>query len=166
MSSFSYYSLPGFGEKCRQEFGFADACIIGDRMIVTGQSNVAWPLVNDEHVADQLLNQLEWTQTLSRHPPTLRSKSHRRSKTSTTSLYAPLSVRVTLLTTVASQAGDMWWNSTHISLGCRTSAIRPGIPWYVPLNSGVQIISHSSPWWALRVCHFPSIMWNYKSMYG
>ncbi|OJJ53395.1 hypothetical protein ASPSYDRAFT_1163886, partial [Aspergillus sydowii CBS 593.65] len=75
-------------------------------------------------------------------------------------------MRVTLLTTLASQAGDMWRNSTHISLGYRPFAIRPGILLCVPSNSGVQIISHYSPWLALRVCHFASIMWNWKSMYG
>lgn len=42
MSSFTYYSLPGFGEQCRQQYGFSDACIIGDRLIVTGQSKFAY----------------------------------------------------------------------------------------------------------------------------
>ncbi|GKZ37794.1 hypothetical protein AbraIFM66950_009553 [Aspergillus brasiliensis] len=40
MSSFTYYSLPGFGEQCRQQYGFSDACIIGDRLIVTGQTGM------------------------------------------------------------------------------------------------------------------------------
>ncbi|PYI13052.1 hypothetical protein BO86DRAFT_441745 [Aspergillus japonicus CBS 114.51] len=40
MSSFTYYSGPGFGEQCRQQYGFSDACIIGDRMIVTGQTGM------------------------------------------------------------------------------------------------------------------------------
>jgi hypothetical protein len=38
MSSFNYYSLPGFGEECREKYGFSDACIIGDRLVITGQS--------------------------------------------------------------------------------------------------------------------------------
>ncbi|RAH70371.1 YjgF-like protein [Aspergillus aculeatinus CBS 121060] len=40
MSSFAYYSLPGFGEQCREQYGFSDACIIGDRMIITGQTGM------------------------------------------------------------------------------------------------------------------------------
>ncbi|PLN83664.1 Endoribonuclease L-PSP/chorismate mutase-like protein [Aspergillus taichungensis] len=40
MSSFTYHSLPGFGEQCCEEYGFSDACIIGDRIIVTGQTGM------------------------------------------------------------------------------------------------------------------------------
>ncbi|KAJ6032912.1 uncharacterized protein N7446_008795 [Penicillium canescens] len=40
MANFNYYSLPGFGEQCRKQYGFSDACIIGDRMIVTGQTGM------------------------------------------------------------------------------------------------------------------------------
>ncbi|GAQ43137.1 hypothetical protein ABZX51_011313 [Aspergillus tubingensis] len=40
MSSFTYYSLPSFGEQCRQLYGFSDACIIGDHLIVTGQTGM------------------------------------------------------------------------------------------------------------------------------
>ncbi|GKU08558.1 l-psp endoribonuclease family [Fusarium langsethiae] len=37
MSSLTFYAAPGFGKECQQSFGFSDACIIGDRMEVTGQ---------------------------------------------------------------------------------------------------------------------------------
>jgi hypothetical protein len=37
MSTFRYYSAPGFGQVARAEYGFSDACIIGNRMEVTGQ---------------------------------------------------------------------------------------------------------------------------------
>ncbi|KAB8275158.1 hypothetical protein BDV30DRAFT_247903 [Aspergillus minisclerotigenes] len=40
MSTFKYYSLPGFGEECREKYGFSDSCIIGDRMIVTGHTGM------------------------------------------------------------------------------------------------------------------------------
>ncbi|KAL4746046.1 hypothetical protein BDW72DRAFT_207698 [Aspergillus terricola var. indicus] len=40
MSSFTYYSLLGFGEQCREQYGFSDVCIIGNCMIVTGQTGV------------------------------------------------------------------------------------------------------------------------------
>ncbi|CAI7599905.1 unnamed protein product [Penicillium bialowiezense] len=40
MANFDYYSLPGFGEQCRKEYGFSDSCIIGDRMIITGQTGM------------------------------------------------------------------------------------------------------------------------------
>ncbi|KAL2837217.1 Endoribonuclease L-PSP/chorismate mutase-like protein [Aspergillus pseudodeflectus] len=40
MSSFNYYSLPGFGEECREKYGFSDACIIGDRLVITGQTGM------------------------------------------------------------------------------------------------------------------------------
>lgn len=38
MASFSYHALPGFGEECREKYGFSDACLIGNRLVVTGQS--------------------------------------------------------------------------------------------------------------------------------
>lgn len=38
MASFKYHALPGFGEECREKYGFSDACIIGNRLVVTGQS--------------------------------------------------------------------------------------------------------------------------------
>lgn len=41
MSSFQYYSAPGFGQVAREEYGFSDACIISDRMEVTGQGQLA-----------------------------------------------------------------------------------------------------------------------------
>ncbi|KAI9930722.1 hypothetical protein ASPWEDRAFT_182694 [Aspergillus wentii DTO 134E9] len=40
MASLIYYSLPGFGEKCRVEYGFSDSCIIGDRIVTTGQTGM------------------------------------------------------------------------------------------------------------------------------
>ncbi|GFF34212.1 hypothetical protein IFM51744_02375 [Aspergillus udagawae] len=36
MASFNYHALPVFGEECRDKYGFSDACIIGNRLIVTG----------------------------------------------------------------------------------------------------------------------------------
>jgi hypothetical protein len=38
MASFKYHALPGFGEECREKYGFSDACLIGNRLVVTGQS--------------------------------------------------------------------------------------------------------------------------------
>jgi hypothetical protein len=38
MASFKYHAVPGFGEECREKYGFSDACIIGNRLVVTGQS--------------------------------------------------------------------------------------------------------------------------------
>ncbi|GIC92490.1 uncharacterized protein Aud_008956 [Aspergillus udagawae] len=40
MASFNYHALPGFGEECRDKYGFSDACIIGNRLIVTGQTGM------------------------------------------------------------------------------------------------------------------------------
>ncbi|CAH0024686.1 unnamed protein product [Clonostachys rhizophaga] len=37
MSSLTFYAAPGFGKQCQEMFGFSDACIIGDRMVTTGQ---------------------------------------------------------------------------------------------------------------------------------
>ncbi|KAF2994670.1 hypothetical protein E8E13_001357 [Curvularia kusanoi] len=37
MSSFKYYSAPGFGQVTREQYGFSDACVIGNRIEVTGQ---------------------------------------------------------------------------------------------------------------------------------
>lgn len=49
MANFDYYSLPGFGEQCRKEYGFSDSCIIGDRMIITGQSKYARLIRENNH---------------------------------------------------------------------------------------------------------------------
>ncbi|GLA28362.1 hypothetical protein M752DRAFT_335939 [Aspergillus phoenicis ATCC 13157] len=40
MASFKYHALPGFGEECREKYGFSDACIIGNRLVVTGQTGM------------------------------------------------------------------------------------------------------------------------------
>ncbi|KAM0716174.1 hypothetical protein Q7P37_008688 [Cladosporium fusiforme] len=37
MSSLQYYPAPGFGQVTRTQYGFSNACIVGDRMEVTGQ---------------------------------------------------------------------------------------------------------------------------------
>ncbi|RAK91967.1 hypothetical protein BO79DRAFT_252041 [Aspergillus costaricaensis CBS 115574] len=60
MSSFTYYSLPGFGEQCRQQYGFSDACIIGERLIVTGQSQVAQAFENTKSLIERTLQQAEY----------------------------------------------------------------------------------------------------------
>ena len=39
MASFNYHTLPGFGEECHGKYGFSDACIIGNRLVITGQVN-------------------------------------------------------------------------------------------------------------------------------
>ena len=38
MASFKYHALPGFGEEFHDKYGFSDACIIGNWLVVTGQS--------------------------------------------------------------------------------------------------------------------------------
>lgn len=38
MSSLTYYSLPGYSESWREKYGFSDACLLGSRLEVTGQS--------------------------------------------------------------------------------------------------------------------------------
>ncbi|KAJ5975076.1 Endoribonuclease L-PSP/chorismate mutase-like protein [Penicillium waksmanii] len=40
MASFRYHALPGFGEECREKYGFSDACLIGNRLVVTGQTGM------------------------------------------------------------------------------------------------------------------------------
>ncbi|KAH8434292.1 uncharacterized protein LDX57_011932 [Aspergillus melleus] len=40
MASLDYYSLPGFGDKCRKEFGFSDSCVIGNCIFTTGQTGM------------------------------------------------------------------------------------------------------------------------------
>ncbi|KAL6889982.1 Endoribonuclease L-PSP/chorismate mutase-like protein [Trichoderma evansii] len=38
MSSLTYYSLLGYSEAWREKYGFSDACILGSRLEVTGQT--------------------------------------------------------------------------------------------------------------------------------
>ncbi|UKZ61353.1 uncharacterized protein TrAtP1_002619 [Trichoderma atroviride] len=38
MSSLTYYSLPGYSESWREKYGFSDACLLGSRLEVTGQT--------------------------------------------------------------------------------------------------------------------------------
>ncbi|KAJ6088085.1 Endoribonuclease L-PSP/chorismate mutase-like protein [Penicillium canescens] len=40
MASLRYHALPGFGEDCREKYGFSDACLIGNRLVVTGQTGI------------------------------------------------------------------------------------------------------------------------------
>lgn len=40
MSSLTYYSLPGYSESWREKYGFSDACLLGSRLEVTGQSKL------------------------------------------------------------------------------------------------------------------------------
>ncbi|KAL1980884.1 hypothetical protein VTN96DRAFT_3380 [Rasamsonia emersonii] len=61
MSSLSYYSRPGRGQHWQQQFGFSEACIIGDRMEVAGQTGMApdsttIPATLEEEVAQAFAN--------------------------------------------------------------------------------------------------------------
>ncbi|KAJ8115547.1 hypothetical protein OPT61_g2832 [Boeremia exigua] len=40
MSFLEYYSAEGFGQVTRKKYGFSDACIVGDRIEVTGQVGI------------------------------------------------------------------------------------------------------------------------------
>ncbi|KAL5363815.1 hypothetical protein BJX96DRAFT_122821 [Aspergillus floccosus] len=40
MASFKYYALPCFGEECREKYGFSDACIIDNRLVITRQTGM------------------------------------------------------------------------------------------------------------------------------
>ncbi|EYE96806.1 uncharacterized protein EURHEDRAFT_514049 [Aspergillus ruber CBS 135680] len=50
MESISYYylftKLPGFGEECREKYGFSDSCITGNWLVITGQSSIPEPLLS------------------------------------------------------------------------------------------------------------------------
>ncbi|KAL7891949.1 Endoribonuclease L-PSP/chorismate mutase-like protein [Trichoderma sp. SZMC 28014] len=38
MSYLTYYSLPGYSQSWREKYGFSDACLLGSRLEVTGQT--------------------------------------------------------------------------------------------------------------------------------